>query len=522
MEHRGNWVEEGTGDTTIGGAIYNAEMPATAPDAADPFHRTTCPACIDAQATLSPAVQRSTVKALLRRDRLRVAVVSTRAIVGWDDPDLALGEGAGRVTTPDEGFAKLLGIPIVAEEEWCPRLARMVKTPRLRMPPWLRRNPGTDGKRGGSKLFDAARARIEFSGGAADPDPVVETVIPKNGTSGPLFSSADGRVVHLHSYFERTVQTVWRMATERHVEASLRPSVFSYRPGLTRFDALRAMGVAVSRGFVFASDFDIKACFASMSVKCIEHALAAELPGVGRQLREVGLSFLKSYVLRRPSHPDRRSGARTPRAGSSPPCDHLVEGSCVAAVFANLVLSHYLDKPFARRMAGKALLLRYSDNCAVVSTSAEFNIEAQVTAAALLDVPRLKIHPDKGRRVPLDLRLHPLPWLGKSVHGTKVVTSTEDILSFRAELLRTPPETAYFKSLVGQIGVELQFEPRRADEFERKLLSASKLHRDAFRLAHQAWRARRNAAASDRIPLEEDLYELATAVEAKEGADEAL
>lgn len=501
-------------------ATVDHEVSGISTNGAAPFHRSTCPVC---RALPTPAARhRTTAKALLRRDRLKSARVSTRAILGWAELDLGLGDAAGRVDTPDEWFARAMGIPIVEEREWSPRLGRYVNTPRLRVPPFLRRNPGTDGKRGGSSLFDAVRARIEFSGNAADPDPVIETVIPKETTSDKLRSSVEGRVVHLHSYFERLVQTLWRMATEEHVEASLPPTVFSYRPGRSRFDALWALRKAAAAGFVFASDFDIAACFRSMPVSAVEHALAAELPGVGRALRDLALSFMRSHIFRRPTHPDRRPGAPTPQAAWSPPQGHLVEGSCVAPVFANLVLSHYLDKPFAALLEGKAVLLRYSDNCAIVSKSAEANIEAAAIAAALLDVPGLRIHPNKGSREPVDVRIHPLPWLGKSLHGTRVVTSPQTIARFRSELLHTPAETAHFKSLVGQICVELQFEHGRLEEFERKLLSASKVHRDSFRLLHRAWRAKRIAGGRDQSPLEESLYELATAVVAEEGADAAL
>jgi hypothetical protein len=434
---------------------------------------------------------RPTVKALLRRGRFTKAMRATppTVVVGWMEKDTWTTGGKFKVCTPDEDFAGRVGFQIRTEY---PSFWRSDGSVRIRprhllvIPPWEPRNPGTDGKRGTSRIFQAMQWRIWLDGPCVDPDPVVETV---------LFTNGKERTIYLHSFPCRVSQRLYLQTLTPRADAMMQPFSHAYRPGRSRFTALCDVRALARQGFWYLLPVDIVRFFRSITVPLVEHVLQVDLPWVGRRLRVMGLGWLRPIVLRRPSHPRRRDG-RAALWSTAP--GHLLEGSEIAPFFANLIGNHVVDRPFAELGLSDAKIVRYCDNIMILATSPDEAVAVREGLVHALGAVGLRLHEDDLARDPVDVRKTKVRWLGKEIHGGSVLTPKDKLDELVGKVLGYDVSSHAFKQAVRATLNELSLDPMSSRERVRQELRSSPLHLDMFNNLAGVLRRR------DRDPLPAD------------------
>jgi Reverse transcriptase (RNA-dependent DNA polymerase) len=411
-----------------------------------------------------------TAKALLRGDRFASALRLTGKTVelGWID-HRDFHTQPTYCPSPDESFADFHRLQILRDDG----------RPRLVLPPYLFRNPGREGKRGGNSIYEHARADLsknypdwrDLSGPPEwRPDEVIENV------------HADGRVTFAHTFFSRLLQRLWVLAIQSETEKVFADTSHAYRPGRSRFTALRQARLAVAHGKKVVATLDIRSFFNSVYCPALDYVMRRDLPQVRGWLRRLGLSFLWPIILRKPGNPERKK--RPPGFGwHTDPCGHILQGSTVGPVLSNIFANHLLDQPL-RRAELAATVIRYSDNLMVMADTAAECAEGVHAVGALLDHGNLRLNEEESRPEPVDVAVHPVEWLGKILHGTAVVTPDHKLRAMAKELASLPIEGAKFKRVAMQVREETSLDrPRRLEAvFGRELKRLSRDHMEAFKL----------------------------------------
>lgn len=370
--------------------------------------------------------------------------------------------------TPDERLARSLGLLICTEALPATPTKPARKVHRLIIPPQL----VPLNHRARSRLFAAARSHIELSGAHHESfnvqsDAVIETVL-KNG-----------RTIWRPSFLSRVEQRMVLLAIQPRAELEMCESSHAYRIGRSRFTALRAVAIN-SRRYPFVVPVDIVGFFKSVSPKLAEAAIARVLKWVHWSLRRVIYWLLTPPVVLRPNHPRfRPEGSTEPRFLKG-----LPEGGVLPPFAANIVVDAIVGRPF-ELLAGDMALVRFSDNFAVMGRTASHAAAGVSVIADLLRPEGLQLHepwPD-----PIDIRVVPLDWLGKRVHGRSVQTPSGDVERFVTELSRLDPSTHAFRHGVRRVMTELSLDgPRRLDFVSRRVRASSRLQAVAFDLLRGA------------------------------------
>ena len=445
------------------------------------------------------------MEALFRRGRFERAVNSTRKTIvrGWKE---YLPNGSLRVVakTPDEDLARRLSLGladhVVRREENGKMRDASVK--RIVVPPMFVRTPGESGKRGGSRLFEEVKWAIELAYDMP-PDWVVETMLP------------GGRTVFLHSFRDRVIQRMFLSVVESRMESRFLPGAHAYRRNRSRFTALTDARSLVRRGWGWVAMVDIRHCFQSISYSLLDRVLQEECPWMSPRLHDLALWFQRHAVVRRPGHPGGR-GKHPLRADC--PVNRLLEGSVVAPMFSNLVLSALLDRPFQKVFGETVALLRYSDDMMLLGRDAAEVAQAVECVEVLLEQGDLHLHPEKGHREPVDVRVSPIRWLGKFLHGGTIQTPRETVKGLIERVVAADPATDTFRSLVGQVRAELCLDPQVQRAFvQRELRRQSPSHARAL---EYHWPAHvRPSVPGVALAVDGEDYDLAAASAAvREGA----
>lgn len=389
----------------------------------------------------------------MRRGRPEAAIEMTRRSIVGDWRDNVIGADGEivhrRMPSPDIDFAKQHGIFFMKEEG----RTKIVIAPK-------------DMK----KIFGRLRAVLFYEihaagyskgGVAVPPDPVVAVII-------------DGeREVFLHSYLQRVLQRACQLTLLPAVEPMFMDGSHAYRPGRSRYTALEQARRYVRQGCHWATSCDVRRFFPSIGLGLLERVLEVGFPWIAPDLRELILWTCCPAVIYRPSH-HRRAPASCPLV--TPPPGHLLQGSVLGPMLANMVAHELIDRPMAMAQP-KVRLVRYADDILILARSPAEVEDARGVIGDLLTISGLQLHPHKGQAVAIDLRRDPLLHLGKYLHGGEVRTPERDIDRHVDRITTATLGSREFRTAVGAAVADLCLDRRRRLHYlRRELRRRSRLH----------------------------------------------
>ncbi len=395
-------------------------------------------------------INKVTTRALLRRGRPELAFVRTRRTIvsSWNDwrfqgDDFVVG----KVKSPDINFA--VKESIYFDDAWgtTSRKARLTIAAK---------DEKTIFKRLRNALYWELQASGWGAGVAVPPDPVVATVL------------GDGREVFLHTYLHRTLQRTCLLSLQPQLERIFLDGTHAYRPKRSRYTALAQARQHVRDGCHYVTSGDVKNFFPSIGTDLLEKVVRIGFPWIGADLRGLLLWTCCPSVLYRPSHPRRSKGSMS-GFSSSKLLGHLVAGSVLGPTLANMVGHELLDVPLARLMP-EVRMIRYADDMYFFSRTPGDAEGARELVERLLDDPGLKIHPDKGNEVAIDLRRERIRFLGKDLHGCQVVTPDEVIDRHIDRIVSSQIGSWHFRSAIGSALADLCLDRRQRLQHLRRLL----------------------------------------------------
>ncbi|MCK9461364.1 MAG: reverse transcriptase domain-containing protein [Proteobacteria bacterium] len=393
-----------------------------------------------------------------------------------------------RWPTPDDYNVEHLGLPTVD----VPVLRRLadgreihLREWRVVISPYLART--------GSFLYRHARERAL----RGDPDAVILTHLREKDNW-----------VYVSAHLDRVIQRQMHATLTPPIERVLSPHAHAYRLGRSPTTALRDVRDHVRRGFRYLLCTDVHDYFSSISLNLVDEALVALCPEVGPAFRSMLQRHLRPPVLVRPEHA-RQLGCLQWQPIASP--GHLLRGSVLAPLLANLAGQHVLDGPFVAAMGDDAFLFRYSDDIMILARTEAACEHAFDVLMTLVDKQGWALNPRKTVG-PIDTLRGSMPWLGKEIIGHQVRTPDARLRTFVDRLAATDPTTAKFRNTAYWVLDELWCDPaRRPDDLRRRLRPQSAAHAAAFSRILTAWRARRGKAPARPWSLEED-HDLAAAI----------
>ena len=161
------------------------------------------------------------------------------------------------------------------------------------------------------------------------------------------------RPIGISAFEDKVVQEALREVLEAVYEQDFLDCSYGFRPGRSPHDAIRALNRAVYKGEVnWIIEADIQSFFDSVDRKALMEMLSIRVAD-GSMLRLIG-KCLHVGVL------DGEEFS-TPEQGT-------VQGSVLSPLLGNVYLHYVLDRWFRDevkpRLGGKALLVRYADDCA--------------------------------------------------------------------------------------------------------------------------------------------------------------
>ncbi len=278
-----------------------------------------------------------------------------------------------------------------ASEHWPDRtwttLAHHVDLPLLRTAYHRTRKSGAVGVDGVTAREYGANLDVNlqslcdrFRSGRYRAPPVRRVHIPK----------ADGtrRPIGIPTLEDKVLQQAVAMVMNAVYEQDFLACSYGFRPGRSAHDALAALRQGIMEtwgGWVL--DIDIASFFDTLDHTALRRFLDVRIrDGVLRRMVD---KWLKAGVLEEGNI--HRSGRGTP------------QGGVISPLLANIYLHHVLDQWFEQdvkpRMRGRAQLIRYADDCAMVF---EHRYDAERVFAVLakrLAKFGLELHPEKTRLV---------------------------------------------------------------------------------------------------------------------------
>ncbi|MCP4446462.1 MAG: hypothetical protein GY811_14115, partial [Myxococcales bacterium] len=131
------------------------------------------------------------------------------------------------------------------------------------------------------------------------------------------------------------------------------------------------------------------------------------------------------------------------------------------------------------KLMPSVVLIRFADDMLILARTPGEAEEARALIGELLAVPKpgLKLHPDKGHSIAIDLRRDRLLHLGKHLHGGQLVTPDEAIENHINRIVTSSIGSREFRSAVGAAIADLRLDRRaRLTHLRRLLRRRSRVH----------------------------------------------